>query len=205
MGNLWQDLRYAVRTLSRSPGFTAIIVLTLALGIGANTAIFSLVHTVILKPLPFRDPAKLIAIWDTYSPQYDKLGISPTELDAWNRQTDLFEQTAWYRYVSQDLDLTATGAEALEVHACIVSGSLFPTLGVAPELGRGFTASEDPHSALLSHRLWRTRFGGDPAIAGRTVRLNDQEFTIVGVLPLEFQFPDWADLWLPSGPSWAIN
>jgi predicted permease len=200
MGNLLQDLRYALRTLARAPGFTAVAILTLALGIGANTAIFSLVHAVILKPLPFHDPARLITIWDTYLPQYDKLGISPLELDTWSSQTDLFDQTAWYRYVSQDLDLIVPGAEALEVHAGIVSTGLLPMLGVAPALGRGFTASEDPHSALLSHRLWQTHFGGNPAIAGRTVRLNDQEFTIVGVLPPDFQFPDWADLWLPPGP-----
>ena len=120
-GHLLQDLRYALRTLARAPGFTAIAVATLALGIGANTAIFSLVHAVILKPLPFREPARLAAIWDTYLPQYPKLGVSPPEMEAWQAQTDLFEQTAWYRNVPQNLDLTAPGAEALEVHATFVS------------------------------------------------------------------------------------
>src|ERR1700685_307293 len=98
---MWQDIRYAFRTLLRSPGFTAIAVLTLALGIGANTAIFSLVHAVILKPLPFRHPSRLIAAWDTYLPQFPKLGVSPVELESWQQQTDLFDQTAWYRYVSK--------------------------------------------------------------------------------------------------------
>src|SRR5271155_2080959 len=102
---MWQDVRFAFRTLLRSPGFTAIAVLTLGLGIGANTAIFSLVHAVILKPLPFRDPSRLIAAWDTYLPQFSKLGVSPVELESWRQQTDLFDQTAWYRYVSKDLDL----------------------------------------------------------------------------------------------------
>src|ERR1700690_4271593 len=97
-----RDVHYAFRTLARTPGFTAIAVITLALGIGANTAIFSLVHAVILKPLPFRDPGALVAVWDTYLPQYDKLGASPTEVAAWQQQTDLFHQTAWYRYVSKD-------------------------------------------------------------------------------------------------------
>src|SRR5580700_5250142 len=99
MGNLIQDVRYAIRTLARSPGFTLIAIVTLALGIGANTAIFSLVHAVILKPLPFRDPARLVAIWDSYRPQFEKIGISPVELNAWQQQSDLFSESAWYRSV----------------------------------------------------------------------------------------------------------
>jgi predicted permease len=189
-------MRYALRTLTRTPGFTSIAVLTLALGIGANTAIFSLVHAVLLKPLPFRDPGKLIAIWDTYLPQYPKLGLSPLEVEAWQQQSGLFEQTAWYRSVPQDLNLTTAGSEALEVHVAPASDRLFPTLGVTAALGRTFGASEDAHSAILSDKLWRSRFGGDRNIAGKTVRLNEQTFTIVGVMPRGFQFPDWADLWL---------
>ena len=203
MGNLFHDLRYALRTLARAPGFTTIAVLTLALGIGANTAIFSLVHAVILKPLPFRDPARLITVWDTYLPQFPTVGVSPPELAAWQQQTDLFEQTAWYRHVPQNLDLTAPASEALEVHATVASATLFPMLGVAPALGRTFEGegiAEIPDVTLLSHSLWQRRFGGDPAIAGKTVRLNDREFTIIGVMPASFQFPDWADLWLPQGP-----
>src|ERR1700691_1200248 len=103
MGNLIQDVRYAIRTLARAPGFTLIAIMTLALGIGANTAIFSLVRAVILKPLPFRDPARLIAVWDTYLPQFSKIGISPAERQEWQKQTDLFAESAWYRYVPTDL------------------------------------------------------------------------------------------------------
>jgi putative ABC transport system permease protein len=200
MGNLIQDIRYALRTLARAPGFSSVAVLTLALGIGANTAIFSLVHAVILKPLPFREPSRLIAAWDTYLPQFPKLGVSPAELEMWQQQTDLFEQTGWYRYVSLDLDLTAPGAEALEVHATFISPSLQPMLGVAPVRGRGFAAHENPNTALISHRLWQTRFGGDPSVTGKTVRLNEQEFTIAGIMPAAFKFPDFADVWLPPGP-----
>src|ERR1700723_249514 len=112
------DLKFAVRTLRKSPGFTATAVLTLALGIGANTAIFSLVHAVILKPLPFRDPARLVAIWDSYRPQFEKIGISPAELTVWQQQSDLFSESAWYRSVPQNLPLASTGgagAEAVEV------------------------------------------------------------------------------------------
>ncbi|SPF47199.1 conserved membrane hypothetical protein [Candidatus Sulfopaludibacter sp. SbA4] len=200
MGNFLQDLRYALRTLARAPGFATIAILTLALGIGANTAIFSLVHAVILKPLPYREPAKLVAVWDTYLPNYPKLGVSPPELAAWQQQTDLFAETAWYRYVSQDLNLSTPGAEALEVHATFVSPALFPLLGVTPALGRALASNEGPGSVLISHALWLRRFGGDADVPGRTIRLSDQEFTIAGVLPADFQFPDWADVWLPPGP-----
>src|SRR5215813_4428788 len=123
------DLRFSLRTLSRSPGFTAIAVATLALGIGANTAIFSVVHALLLKPLAFRDPSRLIAAWDTYLPQFPKMGVSPAEWDAWRQQSALFEESAWYRYVSRDMDLRSTGAEPLEVHACFVSPALLPMLG----------------------------------------------------------------------------
>lgn len=198
--NLFQDLRYALRTLGRAPGFTAIAVLTLALGIGANTAIFSLVHAVILKPLPYRDPGRLVAVWDTYLPQFPSVGVSPPEFEAWQQQTDLFEQTAWYRHVPLNLDLTAPGSEALEVHATFASQTLFPMLGVSPIVGRGFSVTESPNAAVLSYSLWQRRFGGDRAIAGKAIRLNDQEFTVIGVMPAEFQFPEWADLWLPKGP-----
>jgi len=194
------DLKFAVRTLRKSPGFTATVVLTLALGIGANTAIFSLVHAVILKPLPFREPARLIAIWDSYRPQFEKIGISPAELTAWQQQSDLFSQSAWYRSVPQILPLTSTGSEAVEVHADPVSASLFPLLGAAPALGRPFTESDPPNTVVLSEHLWRTRFAGDPEIAGKSIRMNGQEYAVAGVMPRDFAFPDWADLWIPKGP-----
>src|SRR5271154_684795 len=200
MGEIAQDIRYALRTLVRAPAFTGVAILTLALGIGANTAIFSLVHTVILKPLPFRDPSRLITAWDTYLPQFPKLGVSPAELELWQQQTDLFEQTGWYRYVSLDLDLTAPGADALEVHATFISPSLLPLLGVAPARGRAFAEHENPNTALISDRLWRTRFGGDPNLVGKTVRLSEQEFAIAGIMPASYRFPDFADVWLPPGP-----
>src|SRR5436305_3862735 len=105
MRTLLQDLRYAVRTLAHTPAFTATAVLSIALAIGANTAIFSLVYAVMLKPLPFRDPSRLVVTWDTYLPLLPKLGISPLEFSALQQQTDLYQQTAWYRYVPTDLNL----------------------------------------------------------------------------------------------------
>ncbi|MGA3237931.1 MAG: ABC transporter permease [Bryobacteraceae bacterium] len=194
------DLQFAVRTLRKSPGFTVTAVLTLALGIGANTAIFSLVHAVILKPLPFREPARLIVIWDSYRPQFEKIGISPAELNIWQQQSDLFSESAWYRSVPQNLPLTGAGGEAVEVHADLVSARLFPLLGAAPALGRAFTESDAPNTVVLSEHLWRTRFAGDPEIAGKSIRMNGEAFAVTGVMPHDFAFPDWADLWIPKGP-----
>jgi predicted permease len=190
---IMQDIRYALRGFRRSPGFTAVAVATLALGIGANTAIFSLLYAVILKPLPFREPSRLMAAWDTYEPQFSKLGVSPAEIEAWDAQTDVFESTAWYRYVSKDLTLVAAGGEAMEIHSTFISPRFLSTLGVSPDLGTA-------EGALISDSLWRTRFGGDPGVVGRSVRLNEQAFTISGVMPANFSLPDWADVWLPPGP-----
>jgi putative ABC transport system permease protein len=199
--NFLQDCRYAVRMIGKNAVFSALIVLVLGIGIGANTAVFSVVHEVILKPLPFRDPARLLAVWDTYLPHFSKIGISPEELRAWQAQQDLFEETAWYRYVAQDGNLAFPGAEPIAVHADFISANLFSMLGTPPQLGRGFAATEDPKSALLSYRVWRNNFGSDPGIVGKAIRFNDGVFTVVGVMPREAQFPDWADLWLPKGPS----
>ncbi len=195
-----RDVLYALRTMWRSPGFTAVAIATLALGIGANTAIFSLVRAVILKPLPFRDPARLIAVWDTYLPQFSKIGISPAEREAWQKQTDRFAGSAWYRYVPTDLTLALPGAEPAVVHAAIVSPALAPLLGVAPAIGHAFGASEPPNSVLLSRSIWLARFAADPAITGKTIRLNGQEYTVAGVLPRAGAFPEWAEMWLPPGP-----
>ncbi|MBZ5724383.1 MAG: ABC transporter permease [Acidobacteriia bacterium] len=199
MRHLLQDLRYAMRMLGRAPGFTIVAVLSLALGIGANTAIFSLVYAVLLKPLPFREPARLITTWDSYLPLFPKLGVSPPELESCERQTDLFEQTAWYRYVPKDFNLVGPGAAAVELHATIVSPGLLPLLGAAPALGRAFSASGSPQTVLLNDRLWKSRFGGSRAIIGQSIRLEDREFTIAGVMPPEFQFPKSTDIWLPPG------
>jgi putative ABC transport system permease protein len=200
MGDLVTDIRYALRSLARTPGFTGIAVLTLALGIGANTAIFSLVQAVILKPLPYRDPGRLVTIWDTYLPQFDRIGISSAELRAWQQQTDLLVESAWYRNVPLDLTLSTPGADALQVHTTFIAPSLLPMLGARPALGRPFSEHELPNAVLLSHRLWQTRFAANPAVVNQSIRLNEQEFTVVGVMPPGFEFPDFADLWLPPGP-----
>ncbi len=195
-----QDLSYAFRMIRKSKVFSALVVFVLALGIGANTAVFSIVHAVILKPLPFHDPSRLIDVWDTYLPQFAKVGISPPELEAWQKQRDLFQATAWYRYVPLDGNFGVPGAEPVVVHADFISTNLFPMLGTPPLIGRGFASTEDPHSVLISEHLWRSRFGRDTNVIGKTVHFNDQQLTVLGVMPDAAQFPDWADLWLPKGP-----
>jgi len=196
--------------LRRSPALTATIVLTLALGIGANTAIFSVVNAVLLRPLEFRDPARLVAIWDNYANQ-PKLGVSPAEYERWSRQSDLLEGAGIYRYVGNGRDMNLTGiGEAARVHTTWASASLFPVLGVRPALGRFFEGNENVAPVvLLSYRLWRDRFGGDPGIIGRPIQLNQlpgsalswsaQAFTVIGVLPAGFRLAPWADIWLPEG------
>lgn len=186
--------------LLRSPGFTVTAVLTLALGLGANTAVFSLVNATLLRRLPFRDPGRLIAVSDTYLPQYPKLGVSPAELSAWQEQHDVFEQSAWYRAVPYTASLTRAGSEPAEVHATFAPAALFAMLGVHADIGRCEAPSDPPNLILLSHRLWVAQFGGDPAIMGKPVRFDDQAFTVAGVMPATFAFPEWADAWLPPGP-----
>jgi putative ABC transport system permease protein len=197
------DIRFAFRSLRKTPGFTAVAIVTLALGIGANTAIFSLVHAVILKPLPYRDPGRLVSAWDTYLPQFDRLGLSITEYQALSEQKDLFAETAWYRYSPFDVALTAPDAEALQVHATFASPDLFRILGASPTMGRAFAEHESPDSVLLSDELWRTRFAADRSIVGKSIHLGGQAFTVVGVMRPDFRMPDFADLWLPAGPLFA--
>ncbi len=200
MEDLLNDLRYSGRIIRKNKAFSSLVVFVLALGIGATTSIFSIVHAVIIEPLPFRDPSRLLAVWDTYLPQFSKVGVSPPELQSWQTQRDLFQETAWYRYVPLDGNLAVPGSEPAAVHADFVSANLFSMLGTAPLLGRGLTSTEDPHSVLLSEHLWRSRFAANPNVAGTTVRFNEEQLTVVGVMPAAEQFPGWADLWLPKGP-----
>ncbi|MBO0862422.1 MAG: ABC transporter permease [Chloracidobacterium sp.] len=186
---LVQDLKYGLRMLRRNPGFTVVAVLTLALGIGANTAIFSVVNAVLLRPLPYTAPDRLVTDGHTI--------LSPTFLN-WRAQSQSFEQMAAYTTGTSDL---TGGGEPERLTAGLVSAELFSTLGVPPSLGRGFTAAEDqPNGALaviLSHWLWQRRFGGDPQLIGRAITLDGQNRTVVGVMPSGFQFPAELDLWLP--------
>jgi putative ABC transport system permease protein len=192
----------------RSRALSATIVLTLALGIGANTAIFSVVYSVLLQPLAVRDPARLVAIWDNYAGQ-PKLGVSPGEYERWRRQTDLFESTGIYRYVASGVNLTGA-VEPIRVRSTWASASFFVTLGVRPAIGRFFSANESTAPiALLSYRLWRDHFRADPKIIGSPIQVsslpgsalswNQQAFTVVGVFSADFPLAPWADVWMPEG------
>jgi putative ABC transport system permease protein len=207
MDDILQDIRYAIRLCLRTPGFTAIAVLALALGIGANTAIFTIVNAVLLEPLPFRDPGRLVVMWETNARRSGRPNtIGPANFIRWRERATAFERTApFYDY---RINLTGAGAPE-EVVGMDVTPDFFPTLGVAPLVGRAFTDDEGPqgHDALavLSYGLWQRRFAGDPGVVGRTIQLNSRSVTIVGVMPADMRLfvKRWsltgkpADLWMP--------
>ncbi|HEY6404064.1 MAG TPA: ABC transporter permease, partial [Blastocatellia bacterium] len=195
----FQDLRYGLRMLRRNPGFTFVAVLTLALGIGANTAIFSVVNAVLLRPLPYRDPDRLVMVGHHGGSQGTvTIRATPPDFLEWREQAKVFEQIAAYK--SSTADITVNG-EPERLDAGIISANLFATLGVAPALGRAFTPEEDtadgPPAVILSDSLWRRRFGGDPHVIGRTLKVGAQSHTVVGIMPPEFKVLEEPDLWLP--------
>jgi putative ABC transport system permease protein len=197
-GDLGDDLRFGLRTLRRNPGFTLVAVLTLALGIGANTAIFSVVENVLLRPLPYDHPDSLVEIKNTY-PGFQAVGISPGDFTDWQREAKSFSSMGAYGDVSQGFNLTGTG-EPERVQATIASSGLFPTLGIRAQIGRTFLPEEDKAGGdvvLLSHAYWQRRFGADPAMVGREIALDGRKVRIVGVLPATFQIYRSMDLWLP--------
>src|SRR5258708_18666437 len=201
-----QNLRYAFRVLGKQPLFTAIVVLTFALGIGANTAVFSVVNAVLLRPLPFHNPQNLVALgeFDTREkadPGTDIESISYLDYVDWRAQTSVFERVAVY--TNQSVSTLTDGNEALHVQGEAVSADLFPLLGVQPMLGRTFLPNEDEpgnHVVILSHQLWQRRFGADRGIIGKTVTLDGKQFQVIGVMPPRFTFPISAispELWIP--------
>jgi len=208
MGLIGQDLRYGARLLRKSPGFSVIAVLVMALGIGATTAIFSVVDAVLLKPLPFRAPERLLVIWEKNPAQNQyKLFVAPVNFLEWRKQSQAMESMAAFQVVHINLTGGPNGHVDPEELKCErVSAEMFQLLGVRPVLGRTFRPEEDlpGHAdfALLSHSLWQRRFGGDPAIAGKAIRLRDQSYTVVGVLPAGFSVmtPE-VDVWIPLGLS----
>lgn len=190
MGRFLQDLKYGVRMLGKNPGFTAIAILTLALGIGANTAIFSVVNAELLRPLPFHDPEWLVQVGSMNTRTHAMNGtVSYPDFLDWRAQNQVFDKMAAYT----DASMTLTGVQqTAHLESAAVSADTFNLLGVAPELGRTFAPDEDAahhHVVVLSDRCWRQRFGGDPSIIGRTITLDNSGYTVVGVMPPSFQFP----------------
>ena len=204
METLWQDLKYGVRQLLRSPGFTAVAVLTLALGIGANTAIFSVVNAVLLRPLPYKDQERLVMVWESRPQEgvYDN-PVAPQDFFDWRRRNQVFEDMSGFLYST--IDLSGAG-EPERIGTGIVSPSLFNVLGVQPLRGRTFLPEEEQDGrhrvVVMTYSLWQRRFGGDPAVVGKLLTLGGEPFEVIGVLPRTFDFPaPGLELWRPLVPT----
>lgn len=194
------DLRYALRMQLKNPGFTIVAIIALALGIGANTAIFSVVNTVLLRPLPYKDPERLVMVWEDASKSgYPRDTPAAANFVDWRDQNQVFEGMA--AIADESFNLTGAGdPERLEGRT--VSANLFPLLGVEPQIGRVFSAAEDQPGShrvvLLSYGLWQRRFGGASNIVGQSLTINGESYTVVGVMPARFQFPSSEDqVWVP--------
>src|ERR1044071_9379605 len=196
---LWQDIRYGARMLLKNPGVTLIVIIALALGIGANTAIFSVVNAVLIRPLPYPESDRLIFL-NEKSPALDEMSISyPNFLD-WRAQNQTFEKMGVYNRASYNL----TGAgEAERIITGQVSADLFSVLRVNPLLGRVFTNDEDKPGGtpvvILSYGLWQRRFGGQQSILGQAITLNGKSYTVIGVMPETYAYPSRAEMWVPVG------
>jgi putative ABC transport system permease protein len=210
MESLWQDLRYSLRMLRKSPGFTAVAVLALALGIGANTAIFSVVNAVLLRPLPYKEPERLVMVWERVA----RLGlerniVSPANYLDWQRQNQAFEDMG--AYTEAFFNLTDNdGSNPERIAGMIATPSFFDTLGVRPALGRTFLSEEGPDGAsaslikpvIISYSLWQRRFGSDPKVIGQALTLNGGNHPVAGVMPSDFIFSGKkVDAFLPFTPN----
>jgi putative ABC transport system permease protein len=196
---LIQDLRFGLRMLRKNLGFTLIAVLTLGLGIGANTAIFSVVNAVILRALPYPEPERLVRLWESNPGRgWPEFAASAPNFKDWPQLQSVFAQLAAYE--STTFNFTGSG-EPQRVAALSVTANLFPTLGVLPALGRNFLPEEEQaggnRAAILSDGLWQRRFGGDPQLIGRQIQLNGESYTVVGVMPPRFQLTQDTELWTP--------
>ena len=214
LDHLWQDVRFALRMLRKSPGFTTVAVLTLALGIGANTAIFSILDAVLLRPLPYKDSSRLVWATERFAFAHGNAGVISPDFAGWQEHNQVFEQIG-ASGGSSGANLTGTG-DAVRVSITNVTISFFPMLGVQPILGRLFLPEEGragrEHVALLSEMLWRNQFSGDSHVLGKTIQLDGTAYTVVGVMPASVR--PVADVWTPfatnearfspHSPMWAI-
>jgi predicted permease len=202
MWTILQDVRYALRQVRKGPGFAAVIVITLALGIGANTAIFSVVNAVLLRPLDFKDANRLVRVWHVPPaksfPGMTTFSVSAANYLDWEKQNHVFDGMAIITYHG----FTVTGGnEPEQVDASAVSSGFFATLGIQPMLGRVLSQEEDQpgrsHVVVLSYRLWKEHFGANPDIVGRNINLDGEGYLVAGVMPANFRFPDFAQMWTP--------
>ena len=201
MDSLFQDFRYALRTLRNNPGFTSIAVLCLALGIGVNTTIFSVVNAILIKPFPFVEPDRIVFLEEVQRKKGWDAGISyPNFLD-WQAQSTAFTHMA---AMTQRSTVLTDGEEPERLLGGVVSWNLFPLLGITPSVGRGFRAEDDRAGAegvvLLSDELWQRRYNRDPSIVGRSININTLPHTVIGVMPPKFKFPEDQELWVPLAP-----
>ena len=206
MGSLWQDLRFAVRSLPRDPGFAAFTLFTLALVLGANTAIFSVVEGVLLRPLPFPQPDELVVVAENGpSPALLYMSCSPSNFDDWRRQNHVFASLAALH--RGRFALTGGGGRPLALDGAAVTGDFFRTLGVRPLAGRLLQPADDRPGGepvvVLGADLWHRRFGGDPAIVHRRIALDGRSYAVVGIAPATLQYPEKSALWVPLGLDYA--
>ena len=206
METLLQDIRFGLRMLLKKPGATFVVVFALALGIGANTAVFSVVNSVLLRPLPYSDPARLVMVWEDHQGRGgpEREWLSPSDFDDWRTQNGVFTHLA----AINDWGPTLTGRDEPEpLLGAAVSHDTFALLGIEPALGRSFRADEDLAGAanvvVLGNELWQRRFGSDPQIIGKSISLNEDSYTVIGVMPAAFKFPviPNTELWRPLRPT----
>src|SRR5215469_3330478 len=201
MHALLRDICYALRQLRKSPGFTLTAVFTLALGIGANTAIFSVVYPLLLQSLPFRDEARLVNIFETHPQITGGAEATFPDYQDWRTQQKSFAQVAAYSILNPDTISLVTGSSSAQVRRVLASGNFFSLLGAPPLIGRTFTEQDDisgaNHVAVLSAAAWQQYFGRDPDVIGRSVPLNGASYTIIGVLQPGAAFPAGGEIWLP--------
>ena len=193
------ELRCAFRTLGRNRGFALAAVLTIALGVGANSAVFSVIRGVLLRPLPFRDPERIVMLWQTH-PAIPQLQITAQDFDEWRATNHSFDQMAAYTLQAMNKISLIGYGEPEQIQGTMMSANLLPMLGVTPLAGRGILPSEErgrEHVALISEALWRRKFGADRSIVGKPIRIDTESFTVVGIVPQRNGFPVWADIWLP--------
>jgi len=197
MDQILRDVRFGIRVLRKSPGFTAMALIALALGIGANSAIFSVVNAVLLRPLPFNEPSNLVWLWDT-QPQLEKAPASLPDVIDWKNQNESFDSVAAFIGAGAFLDRSE---EAEVIVGAMVDADFFRVLRVNPSMGRVFTSEENkpnaPRVAILSDKLWKRRFGADPNIIGQPVTLTGASYTVIGVMPEGFDYPGKSELWRP--------
>ena len=199
MAALLADIRHALRMFFRNPGFTLAVVAALALGIGADTAIFSVVNAVLLKPLTYPEPDRIVQFLLTYRGDHGGPGASVTKFHVWQEQTNVFKDAAAYDFSSKGLNLT--GGVPEQIKGAHVTEAYFRLFGARMRMGRAFTPQEDlPHGGnvvVLSYGFWMRKFGGDPHIVGKTISLSGEPYTVLGVTDRDFVTDSAADVWLP--------